>query len=339
MGLKSLLLLVVAALGLTLGAMWWFGGPSGGVAVAEAAGEPVPLKRSAETAADAPTRAPAPSSRELDRLTRAEELLTSGRLDEAAALARELRAAPDGGVRARAAFVLSFATEDRLERRRLLSEALAAGAVHGPEFESVRAVLDDLNIRPGASLLPALDTASYVVQPGDSLWRLCNKVFPERFGVYHEVGLVQLVNGHSSSNLRPGDTLEIPLEPLRIVVFSDDHGLVCLLGDVALSAFHVGLGRESRTPVGDFTIEVKQENPDWYHNGNVIPFGDPANVLGTRWMGFANRPGATGFGIHGTAHPESIGFDESMGCIRMRNEEVEVLFEYVARGTVVSILG
>ena len=44
--------------------------------------------------------------------------------------------------------------------------------------------------------------------------------------------------------------------------------------------------------------------------GRAIPFGDPENILGTRWMGFENSPGARGYGIHGTARPETIGRDE-----------------------------
>lgn len=344
MSLKSLLVFVLAALGIVWMALVWTGDGQvdagvGDTSTLETADDrtPIPLKRQAPEVREDASGGPA-SSGELDRLERAEALLSAGRGGEAAELAAPLRRAQDGAVRARAAYVLAWSTDDWLTRRRLLSEALAAGAVRGAEYEEVREALSALNVRPATSLLPALDTASYVVEPGDSLWVLCNRVFPERFGVRHEVGLIQMVNGHSSSSLRVGDTLEIPLEPLRIVVFSGDHGLVCMLGDVALSAFHVGLGRESRTPVGDFTIQVKQENPDWYHDGKVIPFGEPENVLGTRWMGFANRPGASGFGIHGTAHPESIGLNESMGCIRMRNEEVEDLFRYVARGTVVSIL-
>ena len=88
---------------------------------------------------------------------------------------------------------------------------------------------------------------------------------------------------------------------------------------------------------GELIVEVKQENPDWYSQGRRVPFGDPENVLGTRWMGFEDSPGAMGYGIHGTDAPESIGKDESMGCVRMRNHEVEELFEVVPRGTVVSI--
>lgn len=43
------------------------------------------------------------------------------------------------------------------------------------------------------------------------------------------------------------------------------------------------------------------------------------------------------YGINGTNKPESIGSEASHGCIRMRNKDVEDLYEYVSRGTIVSI--
>jgi lipoprotein-anchoring transpeptidase ErfK/SrfK len=121
------------------------------------------------------------------------------------------------------------------------------------------------------------------------------------------------------------------------VVVARHHGLVAYLGNVALVSYRVGLGKQNRTPTGDFTIQVKQENPSWWKDGAVVPYGDPENVLGTRWMGFENRPGTSGYGIHGTDVPSSIGKDMSMGCVRMRNEEVQELFDFVPRGTLVTI--
>ncbi|WP_084281208.1 L,D-transpeptidase family protein [Alkaliphilus transvaalensis] len=44
------------------------------------------------------------------------------------------------------------------------------------------------------------------------------------------------------------------------------------------------------------------------------------------------------YGIHGTNKPNSIGFDASAGCIRMRNEDVEDLYKYVKHGTPVAII-
>jgi len=46
---------------------------------------------------------------------------------------------------------------------------------------------------------------------------------------------------------------------------------------------------------------------------------------------------AKGYGIHGTNTPSSIGHNASHGCIRMRNRDVEQLFDMVAVGDAVEI--
>jgi lipoprotein-anchoring transpeptidase ErfK/SrfK len=59
----------------------------------------------------------------------------------------------------------------------------------------------------------------------------------------------------------------------------------------------------------------------------------PGNPVGTRWMGLS----AAGYGIHGTNAPGSIGKAASHGCIRMRNRDVEELFELVGVGVTVEL--
>jgi lipoprotein-anchoring transpeptidase ErfK/SrfK len=54
-------------------------------------------------------------------------------------------------------------------------------------------------------------------------------------------------------------------------------------------------------------------------------------------MGFENRDDLFGYGIHGTTQPESVGTDASNGCVRMLKQDVEELFEWVPRGTVVTV--
>ena len=254
-----------------------------------------------------------------------------------AALRRVIQDARSVETAARAGLFLAPSVTDLAERRQYLSAALEAGVVRGEEYEQVGAALRELNASPAASLQPLLGTESYTIGSGDSLWKLCNRTFPERFGVTPEVGLVRLVNGLTRDTLNVGQVLKVPKVPLTVKVDTQQHGLVAWLGDVAVAAFRVGLGRDDRTPRRTFSVLVKQENPAWFYAGKTLPFGDPQNILGTRWMGFDNQPGASGFGIHGTTVPDSIGKNESMGCVRMRNAEVEELFELVPRGTQVTI--
>ena len=73
-------------------------------------------------------------------------------------------------------------------------------------------------------------------------------------------------------------------------------------------------------------------------NGNIVvpPFGTNQRrykgVLGTRRLVLGD-----GYGIHGTNAPETIGRAVSHGCVRLRNEDIEKLFDMVAVGTPVYI--
>ena len=47
---------------------------------------------------------------------------------------------------------------------------------------------------------------------------------------------------------------------------------------------------------------------------------------------------ASGYGLHGTWEPESIGKQASAGCVRLANNEVEELFLLIPTGTRVVII-
>ena len=99
-------------------------------------------------------------------------------------------------------------------------------------------------------------------------------------------------------------------------------------------SYAVGTGKNDNTPRGDFIINLKQKEPIWYKdNSKPIPYGDPENALGTRWMAISSP----GFGIHGTWEPDTVGKASSAGCVRMKNEDVEELYSLVKEGTVVHI--
>ncbi|HZK77336.1 MAG TPA: L,D-transpeptidase, partial [Gemmatimonadaceae bacterium] len=73
-------------------------------------------------------------------------------------------------------------------------------------------------------------------------------------------------------------------------------------------------------------------------NGNIVipPYGVNqrryAGVLGTRRLELGD-----GYGIHGTNDPSSIGRAASHGCVRLRNEDIEMLYDMVSVGTPVYI--
>ncbi|ALB46513.1 L,D-transpeptidase family protein [Clostridium beijerinckii] len=79
----------------------------------------------------------------------------------------------------------------------------------------------------------------------------------------------------------------------------------------------------------------KQETPSPVGTWKVVRMAKWSGGFGTRWIGL-NVPWGI-YGIHGTNKPYSIGSEASHGCIRMRNKDIEELYEYVKRGMIVCI--
>jgi L,D-transpeptidase ErfK/SrfK len=120
----------------------------------------------------------------------------------------------------------------------------------------------------------------------------------------------------------------------RIVISLPDRKVVLYVDGRVSKVYSVAIGKHTTpTPSGTFRIVSRVVKPTYYQPGKVVPAG-PANPLGTRWMGL----GYKGYGIHGTNRPKSIGKAASHGCIRMRNQDVEDLFERVEVGDPVELL-
>jgi len=119
----------------------------------------------------------------------------------------------------------------------------------------------------------------------------------------------------------------------RIIISIPDRKLAVLEADRVLRIFPTAVGApKSPSPSGAFKIVERIPDPTWYTKGRVVPPGK-SNPLGTRWLGLS----AKGYGIHGTNNPASIGHNASHGCIRMRNHDVEQLFEMVSVGDAVEL--
>ena len=66
----------------------------------------------------------------------------------------------------------------------------------------------------------------------------------------------------------------------------------------------------------------------------MIPGGSPKNPMGVAAMTLAGGE----YAIHGTIMPGSVGGYVSYGCIRMLNEDVSELYQFVKIGTEVTVL-
>jgi len=121
----------------------------------------------------------------------------------------------------------------------------------------------------------------------------------------------------------------------RIVVSIPDRKLAVLESGNVVKIFPTAVGApKSPSPAGSYKIVERIPDPTWYGHGQIVPPGKN-NPVGTRWIGLS----AKGYGIHGTNNPASIGHNASHGCIRMRNKDVEQLFEMVKVGDPVELVG
>jgi L,D-transpeptidase ErfK/SrfK len=119
----------------------------------------------------------------------------------------------------------------------------------------------------------------------------------------------------------------------RLIVSIPGRKIVLLEDGRVVKTYPIAVGKKSTpSPNGAFHIATRVVKPTWYKPGKAVEPG-PSNPLGTRWMGL----GYKGYGIHGTNMPNSIGKAASHGCIRMRNRDVEELFELVRIGDPVDL--
>lgn len=124
----------------------------------------------------------------------------------------------------------------------------------------------------------------------------------------------------------------------RLVVDLSDRK-VYLYADKTLQAgYDIAVGQAGwETPAGTFNILNRQLNPVWQHpfTGDVIQTGIN-NPLGSRWIGFWTD-GTHQIGFHGTNQADLIGQAVSHGCIRMRDADIQALYEQVAIGMAVVV--
>jgi lipoprotein-anchoring transpeptidase ErfK/SrfK len=140
-------------------------------------------------------------------------------------------------------------------------------------------------------------------------------------------------------------------KPGTLIIKTSERALYQIRGNGKAMRYLVAVGKEGFSWSGVAKVGMKRENPVWTPPPEMIertpkyakwadgmPGGLPFNPLGPRAMYLYNKSGDTGFRIHGTIHPESIGTAASSGCIRMLNEEVIRLYDQTPRGTKVIVI-
>ena len=234
--------------------------------------------------------------------------------------------------------------EGRLvEARALLTQAVDSGALDSMNAADARQLLGLINAELvfGPKIYPNDPwTMEYEVKPGDSLSRI---VSSENLDI--DWRLLQLINGMKRpEHVRVGQKIKLVKGPFHAVIDKGTHRMDLYLGEgperTFVKTYEVVLGAMSSTPVGRFQVRKgsKLVNPTWTNprTGQFFPADDPENPIGEYWMGLRGiddtNAGERGFGIHGTIEPESIGTDSSMGCVRLRDGEIDMIYAVMAEG-------
>jgi len=220
---------------------------------------------------------------------------------------------------------------DLVEARRLLTEAYLS--VPRDQRESITELLEDINYKLVFSPDYRQGSSIHTVESGDTLGGIARK-----YNVNWR--MLQRINEIPSPELiRVNQEIKVIEGRPRILVDKSTFTLTLFFDDYYMKEYPVGLGRDGRTPSGTFTIDSMLREADWYPpDGGVIRYGEEGHLIGTRWIGFEDRSDASGYGIHGTVDPDSIGSMESEGCIRLTNEDVEELYDFLVEGTEVKIV-
>ncbi len=232
---------------------------------------------------------------------------------------------------------------DLLGARQILNEAILSGGLSDADLQSAKQLqskINDVLIFSPKRFGEDPIAPAYVVQSGELMLRIAKKLDST-------ADFLCRINGITDAKrLRAGQTIKTIHGPFHAVVSKSKFVMDVYLGSAGdkgalyVTSYPVGLGKDDSTPTGVWTVQqgAKLKNPKYYspRGEGIIAADDPKNPLGKFWIGLEGTDGQAlgkqSYGIHGTIDPDSIGKQASMGCIRMRNEDVAVVFEMLIEG-------
>ncbi len=141
-------------------------------------------------------------------------------------------------------------------------------------------------------------------------------------------------------------------KPGTIIVDTNNKFLYYIEPNNRAVRYGIGVGREGFGWSGVVKVQRKAEWPGWTPpkamiareraKGHILPAymeGGIDNPLGSRALYLFHGRGDSGFRIHGTNQPWTIGQNMSSGCIRMMNKDVEHLYNHTRVGAKVIVVG
>ena len=234
----------------------------------------------------------------------------------------------------------AFESGDVLKARDALNRVLHA-PIPTEQQKQIREILSQVaekTIFAPFNILPSETMAEdYVVVRNDSL---------QKIGRNYKVteDLLSAVNGDMNKNvIREGRRIKVVKGPFHATVVKSTFDLHVYLQNVYVRTYKVALGADNSTPTGKWVVTDRLENPTWTNprTGKKVAANDPQNPLGEFWIaldGIEGRArGQSGYGIHGTIDESSIGTQASMGCIRLANKDIEVVYSMLVPGSTVTI--
>ena len=230
-----------------------------------------------------------------------------------------------------------------LEARRVLSGLLLSGRLNETQAEQARTAATRL--AEETLLSPQFYEGDpyafqYTFVSGDTL----NRVERE-MKLHVPAQLILRVNGIAQgSAIRAGQSVKMIQGPFHAVVSKGNFTLDVYLQregmeKVFIKRMRVGLGADGSTPVGAWKVGLgkKMINATWFPPASspvhqALRPGDPNYPLGKSgyWIGLVgtdpNTSSCEGYGLHGTNDPNSIGRAVSLGCIRLADPDIELVF-------------
>ncbi|MDC0661075.1 L,D-transpeptidase family protein [Marinobacter sp. SS21] len=141
-----------------------------------------------------------------------------------------------------------------------------------------------------------------------------------------------------------------PLLPVsEVLVRKDERRLYLLAGEQVVRSYRISLGDnpvghklyegDERTPEGEYTLDWRNPNSDFYKSIHISYPNDRDRELAQAW---GLNPGGS-IMIHGLPNEAGdlsfayLGLDWTNGCIAVSNEEMEEIWQLVADGTPIRI--
>ena len=251
---------------------------------------------------------------------------------------------------------LGLLKEDQvIDARYELSAALLSGHLNAKQQKQARAELEKLAQKTIFSDEVVDDDPYayyYTVRVGDKLDPMERR---EHLRVPGQ--LILKINGLSQpTDIRSGSRIKLVRGPFHAIISKSRFTVDLVLQredlpPVWVGQLRCGLGNEKKTPTplgawrvgvdagGTVAVGGKHFHPPWTPTESSalvgdgpVPYGKPGYALGAKglWIGLVGiddqTRGKAHYGIHSTSEPESIGKEQSLGCIRLADDDIELVY-------------